>query len=158
MEINLDEISSFTGPLEEVDFLEDQKLVIHNLMYLGEMSQIEKVSYSLFIRNLLEAEKIYEEILGNRIDLEVEEVEQFLFEMEIYGDAEDELAIQKMQKFAETSKSWYLFLEKQIRTRFAVSPYRNILFLPGYLIFSFSENNEVDYYPYFFENKKNYIV
>jgi hypothetical protein len=63
-----------------------------------------------------------------------------------------------MQKFAEASKSWYLFLEKQIRTRFAVSPYRNLLFLPGYLIFSFSENKEVYYSPYFFEKEKNYII
>ncbi len=158
MEINLDEIRNFKGTLEEIPDTKPLELGVYNLIFLGEMSMLEKIVYSLYVRNFRESEKICKKIFRDVQYLEQEEFEDLTLTMEKDGSFEERLAIQKIQKLSNLSDSWYFFLEDQIRLRFNVHPYRSLLYLPGYFITSFLTNKEICGSPYLFEKKEDYLV
>lgn len=147
MVINLDEINNFSGDYEEINFTDPIELPLCRLIVLGKMNRIEKISYSLYAKKLLESEKMYYEIFGNKI-------------LSKKPEGDKAIAMQKIQILAEDSENWYLFLNQYTRIRFSIMPENGIIFLPDFFILcvkSIDKEFESDY-DYLTEKKEVFIV
>lgn len=147
MDINLDEINNFSGNYEEINLTDPIELPLCKIIILGKMDKVEKISYSLYAKKLLESEKMYYEIFGNKI-------------LSKKPEGAKAIAMQKIQALAEDSENWYLFLIQYTRVRFSVMPENGIIFLPGFFIACVETiieefESESDYYT---EKKEVFIV
>ncbi len=156
MEINLDDIRTFKGPYEEIPDIDPIGLQVYNLIFLGEMNLVEKISYTLYVRCTKEAEEIYKSLSGGQEMDEVANLDEKLFEIFTRGNKKEKRETDRIATALEKADSWYSFFSSQVRQRFFLPPHRGLFYLPGYLILSFSSTREqgID----IFSNRKEFLV
>lgn len=142
MEINLDDIRTFKGPYEEIPDIDPIGLQVYNLIFLGEMNLVEKISYTLYVRCTKEAEKIYESLSGGQEMDEVVNLDEKLFEIFTRGNKKEKHEINRIIAALQKADSWYSFFSSQVRQRFCIPSHRGLFYLPGFLILSFSSTKE----------------
>lgn len=145
----MNKIRRFKGPLEEIDSSLFSEMDIYDPLFLGEMSHVEKIIYSIFLRKVNETDDLYNKEFGHLDD----DIEANLMEVVASGTLEEKLAVDKILRTNNEALDWELFLNESIRARFEIEMNRNLLFIPGHFIMSFSLYRETGF-PFFLREKE----